>query len=254
MLRSWRSVVLQALAICIVLVAASANSAHSADSERLLFVRPEDLRTVLFGAIDAGRSIFVTAGSKQTLTGPLDRTGFVVMEATGAGLTRERAWRDGADVPAIRLTTQSSILVGHQWNLGRVFFAAFIGPEILHEQLTVAGQTFRFSEPRYGAKAQAELWANPSADTLLTATAVGTSTNTSLWLRASAGHRVWRDMFAGPEVASYSTATYQETKVGAHLTGVQFGIVQGRVSAGWMMTDERRPGSPYFSASAWIRM
>jgi hypothetical protein len=252
--RSWRSLAIYLAGFALDLVTSPLAPAVAADPDRLLFVRPEDQRTVLFSAVDAGRSLFLTVGSKQTLVGPLDRTGFVIMETSGFGVTRERLWRDGAELPAIRLTTQTSTLVGHQWSLDRLFLAGFIGPEVLHEQLTDAGQVYRFSEPRYGAKAQVELWSHPTRDTLLTGTVVGTTTNMSLWTRGSAGYRIWRDLYAGPEVTAYATKTYQETKVGAHVTGVQLGIVQGRVSGGWMMTDDGRPGSPYLSIAAWIRM
>jgi hypothetical protein len=240
--------------LALYLSVACGGSAIAADPDRLLFVRPEDQRTVLFGQVDAGRSLFVTAGSKQTLTGPLDRSGFVIMETTGFGLTRETLWRDGVDLPATRVTTQTSVTVGHQWSLNRLFLAGFIGPEILHEQLTVAGRACRFSEPRYGAKAQFELWANPTADTLLTATIVGTSSNLSLSARGSAGMRIGAGLFAGPEIAVYTKGNYQETKLGAHLTGWSLGIVQGRISGGWMTTEEKRSGTPYISVGAWIRM
>ncbi len=236
------------------LAQAACGAAMAADPDQLLFIRPEDQRSVLFSAVDAGRSVFLTVGSKQTLVGPLDRTGFVIMETSGFGLTRERFFVDGSSLPATRFTTQTSVVVGHQWNIPRLFLAGFIGPEIQHEQLTVAGQVYRFSQPRYGAKAQVELWANPTRDTLLTATIVGTTTNASLWARGSAGYRIAADLYAGPEVTAYATETYQETKLGAHVTGFRLGILQGRMSAGWMMTDEKRPGSPYVSLAAWIRM
>ena len=253
-LRSWHSLLLCLTLLFLHVADATLGPGLAADPDRLLFIRPEDQRSVLFAAVDAGRSVFLTAGSKQTLVAPLDRSGFVIMETSGFGLTRETTWREGAQLPTIRLTTQTSVIVGHQWNLDRLYLAGFIGPEILHEQLTIAGQAFRFSEPRYGAKAQFELWSNPTPNTLLTGSAVGTTTNMSLWVRGSAGIRIWSSLYAGPELAAYATRTYQETKVGAHVTGFQLGIVQGRVSAGWMMTDEKRPGSPYLSATAWIRM
>ena len=44
-----------------------------------LFLRPDDMHTVLFGSLDVGRSIFVSGGVKRTLTGPLDRSGFVAI-------------------------------------------------------------------------------------------------------------------------------------------------------------------------------
>ena len=254
MLRSRRFRRLGSACLFLHFAQAAWSGAVSADPDRLLFVRAEDQRSVLFSSLDSGRSVFLTAGSKQTLVGPLDRTGFVLMETSGFGLTRERFWRDGADLPATRFTTQTSVVVGHQWNLPRLFLAGFLGPEILHEQLTVAGQVYRFSQPRYGVKAQLELWSNPTRDTLLTATVVGTTTNASLWARGSAGYRVATDLYAGPEITAYVTETYQETKLGVHATGWRLGILQGRVSGGWMITDERRPGSPYVSVAAWLRL
>ncbi|MGA0595446.1 cellulose biosynthesis protein BcsS [Enterovirga sp. CN4-39] len=230
------------------------EGAAAADPDRLLFVRPEDLRTVLFSQIDAGRSVFFTLGAKQTLVGPLDRTGFVVMETSGFGITHERFRRQELDLPAVRFTTQTSVLVGQQWNLGPVFLSALIGPEILHEQLTIAGQVQGFSEPIYGAKGLIELWAHPTRNTLLTATLTGTTAKASVSGRGSVGYRVWNNLFAGPEISAYATDSYQETKAGAHLTGFAFGILQGRFSAGWMVTDDRRRGSPYVSVAAWARM
>lgn len=81
----FRSVLAQSAAL---LLASPATFAQTLDED--LFIRPEDQRTVLFGSIDGGRSVFVSAGSKQALSGSLDRTGFVAMETAGSGLTRER--------------------------------------------------------------------------------------------------------------------------------------------------------------------
>src|SRR5215207_7010941 len=50
-----------------------------------LFVSGTDLKTVLFGSLDAGRSSFITLGAKQTLSGPLARSGFVSLAAVGYG-------------------------------------------------------------------------------------------------------------------------------------------------------------------------
>lgn len=237
------------------LLAGAANlvPARAADRDEALFVRPEDQRSVVFGSVDVGRSLFLTTGAKQTLVGPLHRTGFVVMEATGIGFTRERFGGE-ASLPALRFTTQSSVMIGHQWSMNGLFLAAFIGPELQHEQLTVAGRIYRFSQPQYGARAQFELWANPTADTLLTATVVAGSARTSLYGRASAGYRLFGGVYAGPEVGTYLTESYRETKVGAHVTGMKWGILEGRVSGGWTVTDDKRPGSPYLGLTAWMRL
>lgn len=228
--------------------------AHAGGRDEDLFVRPEDQRSVLFASVDAGRSAFASAGSKQTLVGPLDRPGFLIMEAGGFGMTRERYRTDVMDLPATRLTTQSSLLFGHQWNGSGLYMAAMAGPELQHEQLTVADRVYRFSKPRYGVQGQVELWANPSNETMLTGTVVARTSRLSIWARSSGGLKIGGSLYAGPEVMTYATDTYHEVRVGVHLTGVQIGIVQGRVSAGWMMTDDGKPGTPYVGASAWIRM
>jgi hypothetical protein len=43
---------------------------HATSRDEDLFVRAEDMHTVLFGSLDAGRSLFLTTGVKRTLTGP----------------------------------------------------------------------------------------------------------------------------------------------------------------------------------------
>ena len=236
-----------------VLVVASLAVPPVQAGDEDLFIRPEDQRNVLFAGVDVGRSVFVSGGSKQTLVGSLDRPGFLVLESAGFGLTRE-VYRGAVELPALRLTTQSSVVTGYQWLVPGLYVAALVGPELEHEQLTVGGEIYRLSQPRLGARGQVEIWSNPTSSTLLTGTVVASSTRGSVWARGSAGYALWRGLFVGPEVTTYATDTYREVKAGLHVTGFSLGIVQGRVSAGWMMTDDGHAGSPYVGISAWIRM
>lgn len=246
-----------ALPACVLgaaLLLAFAEPASAIDRDEELFIRPSDQRTVGFASFDVGRSVFVTVGAKQTLVGPLDRTGFVAMESAGFGITQERSRIEGASLPATRFATQAASLVGYQWTFPGLYIASLVGPELDHEQLTVAGQIARVSQPRFGARGQIEVWANPSRDTMLTETLVAGSTRGSLYSRTSAGYRVAGDLYAGPEVTLYATDTYREIKWGGHLTGLDVGLVHLRASGGWMTSDDHRPGSPYIGLTAWIRM
>ena len=234
-------------------VAALPGPSFAGGRDEELFIRPEDQRIVGFASVDLGRSVFVSGGTKQAITGSLDRTGFVAIESGGFGLTRERL-SGSPDVAVTRLKTEAAVLFGFQSVVPGLYLAGFVGPELEHEQLTIGVTPYRFSKPRYGVQGQAELWSNPTADTLLTGTVVAGSARLSLWARASAGIRVAGKFFVGPEVTAYSTETYRETRFGAHVTGFSIGIVQGRVSAGWMMTDDGRRGTPYFGLTGWIRM
>lgn len=229
-------------------------AAQAGPRDEDLFIRPEDQHTVLFGSLDAGRSVFVSGGAKQSLTGPLDRSGIVMMESTGFGLTRERFRPEGADVSVLRFTHQTSALAGYQWNGDGLYMAAFAGPEVQQEQLTYGGRVYRFSQPRLGGRGQFDLWARPTPETLVTATLIASSTRTSIWGRVSAGIRLADKLFVGPEATFYTTPTYTERRWGAHLTGLALSIVTLRLSAGWMEDDSHRRGSPYLGMSAWIRL
>lgn len=231
-----------------------AGPVASGGRDKDLFIRAEDQRTVLFGSMEGGRSVFASAGAKQTLTGPLDRTGFVAMEAYGFGLTRERLRAGELDLPAMRYTHQSGVLIGHQWALNGLYVAAYAGPETHQEQVAAAGRVSRLSSPRVGARAQLEMWAHPTPDTLVTGTVVAGSARTSVWARGSTGLRMLGPAFVGPEVTLYATPTYTEARIGGHVTGFSLGLLQLRASAGWMVDDAHRRGSPYAGLTAWIRL
>lgn len=190
------------------------SAARAEPRDEDLFIRPEDQRVVLFGGVDAGRSVFVSGGAKQSLIGSLDRSGFVFMESSGFGLTRERFRPEGADVPVLRFTHQTSALTGYQWNGDRIYVSALAGPEIQEQQLAYGGRVYRFSQPRLGGRGQLDLWTNPTQDTLVTGTLIASSTRGSVWGRASTGFRVFEQAFLGPEVTFYVTPTYSEVRYG----------------------------------------
>lgn len=248
------------LAGCLLLAGCAASAlsvaapAAASPRDEDLFVRPEDQHTILFGSLDAGRSSFVSGGAKQTLTGPLDRSGFVLMETDGVGLTRERVRTEAGSIAVDRFKHQASLAAGYQWALGPVYAAAFVGPSLYQEQLAYDGRFRRFSQPRAGAQVQAEFWANPTAETMLAGTIIAETTRTSVWSRAAAGVKVFGTAFVGPEVTVYATPTYRETRWGAHVTGLSLGVVTLRLSAGWMTDDAHRQGSPYAGLSAWVRL
>lgn len=218
-----------------------------------LFIRPEDQHIVMFGSLDAGRSVFVSGGSKQTVTGPLDRSGFVIQESSGYGLTRERS-RSETSAPIERLTYQASTLVGYQWALPNLYAAAYLGPELRWEQVAYGGRIERLSRPHAGVQLQYEVWSNPTPGTLFTATAILGSANMSVWSRVSTGLRFADSLFVGPELTVYATPTYSETRWGAHVTTLKVGIVELRLSGGWLTDAAHSHGSPYGGVSAWFRL
>lgn len=238
----------------VLILAAAGTGARATPRDEELFMRPIDQRWVLFGSADVGGSTFLSGGSKQALTGPLDRAGFLALETTGIGLTRETIRLGDLRVPIQRFVHQGAVLGGYQHMFGPLYVAAYAGPEASHEQIAYEGRFARFAQPRLGVRGQLEIWWNPTPDTLLTTTVVAGSARNSIWARASAGIRLFDKTFVGPEVTVYTTPTYRETRIGLHLTGPRIGIVNLRLSGGVMTDEGRKPNAAYGGLSAWIRL
>lgn len=167
-----------------------------------------DLRTVLFGSLDAGHSTFGSLGVKRALGGPLDHSGPVGMASLGYGGTDERL--EGPEGPRLtRHAVQASALLGYQWARDGVFLAVFAGPEVEGDRLNRSASLPRMTDAHLGVRLHGEVWAHPTANTLFTTTMiVGTARTEHLWARSSAGYAFWDGVFLGPEASVYATDTY----------------------------------------------
>ena len=203
---------------------------------------PAPQRTVLFSSTDAGSSGFLTVGAKRTLAGSLDESGPVALASIGAGGSPERMGLPGLGDATFRPAVQASALAGYQWALGRTFLSLFAGPELDRDRFSSAGGPAR-EATRIGARVHGEIWMHPTDETLVTGTAIAGTARGHLWTRASAGYKVWRDVFVGPEASLYRTDGYREWRVGAHATGLQLGRFTFRLSTGWRREDSSPKGA-----------
>jgi hypothetical protein len=208
-----------------------------------------DLNTVLFGTLDGGRSMFMSAGVKRTLGGPLDRNGFLFMGGTGFGGAPERGTQ--FDTASFQPTMQAYGLIGYQWMFPRVAVSALVGPELDAE--ADALNTIRSARTRFGLRGHAELWAHPTPETLATATLIAGSARGHVWGRVSGGYAFWPGVFLGPEAVFYTRDDYREWRLGAHVTGLKWGAVNFRFSGGLMQSNDDRTGA-YFGLSGYVRM
>lgn len=220
----------------------------------------EEVRAVLFGSLEAGRSGFLNAGGKFA-PGGLTGDGFVAMGGLGSGLHTERDWGDREAVANGRVprvpgtTTLAHALGGWQWARSWGVVALFAGPEVSLDTLDTSVPVRPVL--RFGLRLHAEVWARPSDATLLTVTGITGTARGDGWGRISWG---WRALtgYLGPEAALYADRTgYRKWSLGVHLTDVPvpWSTLEGlraRVSAGWLYEEQvRRPGL-YLSACAWL--
>lgn len=213
-----------------------------------------EIDALLFGSLDAGAATFVTVGAKLTL-GPLDRDGFAMLASVGGGRRDERggcacAPRGGYDLALTRYTAIGAAVFGYQWFFDWGVVAAFAGPEGTMETLT-DGHGFAADPARFGLRLHGEVWARPTQDTLLQATAVAGSARDSAWGRLAWGYKLW-ETYLGPEVSAYTDTTgYRKWNLGLHATDFAFGAYSFRVSAGVQTETGVRRMSPYVGLSVW---
>jgi hypothetical protein len=139
-----------------------------------------DLRTVLFGSLDAGHSTFGTVGVKRTLLGSLDRSGPLGMASLGYGGTAERAWSEAGETRLRRHALQASALLGYQWVSDGIVIAALAGPEIEGEHVSRRVMP-DVSDAHFGLRLHGEIWAHPTTHTLLTTTVIVGTARTRIY-------------------------------------------------------------------------
>ena len=204
-----------------------------------------EIDTLMFGSLDAGAAQFLTVGAKFGF-GSLDREGFAALASGGGGRRAER----GDDGPRQRFTIGAAVVVGYQWFFDWGVVGAYAGPEIATEML-VDRRGLAPLPLQPGLRLQGELWARPTEETLVQATAVAGSARESLWLRVAGGYRVW-GAYLGPEIGGYIDATgYQKRALGVHGTDFDAGRFSARVSVGIQTESGRRGAAPYLALSVW---
>jgi hypothetical protein len=205
-----------------------------------------EIDALLFGSLDAGAATFLTVGAKLGLS-PLDRDGVVVLASAGSGRQRERG---DFGLPRARYTFSAAAVVGYQWFFDWGTAAIFTGPEGAIEMLADQ-RALAVAPATYGARLHAEIWARPSENTLLQATAIAGSTRSSLWSRLAWGYRAW-GAYLGPELSVYGDETgYRKWNLGLHATDFAVARFSFRVSAGLQTETGRRSAVPYVALAVW---
>jgi hypothetical protein len=153
----------------------------------------------------------------------------------------------------LRHTVLASALAGYQWMFPWGAVSAFAGPEASYEVVPdLPLEDRRRSRMRLGARVQGEVWARPTAETLLTANLILGSARQNAWGRLAWGYRAVGDVYLGPEVAAYMTDTFRKEQIGIHATGVELFGLSLRLSGGWQREGERHRTGPYGGLSVHV--
>jgi hypothetical protein len=203
----------------------------------------DDPWTVLFSSAEIGSSMFSGGGFKRSLTGPLAAGGFVLLGTAGAGSLRDREVGHHAPVQIDYMSTQGSLLIGHQWKLERGVWALMVGGEADLRQPVVNGTLLEREDPLLGLRVQAEFWLHPTENTVATGTLIAGTSRPHLWARATWGYRVWQSIHVGPEAALSLEPNFAEGRLGVHLTGLRIRSYHLRLSGGILFQNSGEPAA-----------
>ena len=88
---------------------------------------------------------------------------------------------------------------------------------------------------------QGDLWATPTPDTMVHASAYVSSLDARLWARLSPGWLLPQGFYAGPEIEAYREREYGKLRIGLHLTGLR--LLGAELAAVGRLAAHERPAA-----------
>lgn len=143
---------------------------------------------------------------------------------------------------AASLGTQAegAVMAGYAWASPEAVLAAYLGVDARRNELASAGRVTEAGG--VGIKAALDLYARPTAFTMIHATGSYASPFNAYYGRIRAGVAAFAGGYVGPEVALLGDDFYRQWRIGAHLSGMQFGALQLGLSGGYLRDQARKGG------------
>jgi hypothetical protein len=196
----------------------------------------DDPRIMLFSGRDIWRNGAFAHGGFIVAPSGLDQDGLLLKIMLSGGLYRYDAQNLGERVVGAEWLTQ--VLPG--WRMKR--------PEIQNHHLWPDDPANRLRGYSYGLRVAAEMWYEPTAETMIAADISLSSIATSNSTRAAYGWRVLEEMlggiYIGPELQYFGSAGYRHARLGLHITSVKTEDTEWSAAAGWARDSTGR-SSPY---------
>jgi hypothetical protein len=171
-----------------------------------------------------------------------EQDGLLLKVMLSGGLYRYDAQSSGDRVVGAEWLAQ--VLPGWRIKRGDLELKVFMGPEIQHHHLSPDDPANRLRGYSYGLRVAAEVWCEPTADTMIAADISLASIATSNSARAAYGWRVLEDMlgglYIGPEAHYFGSDGYRHGRLGVHITSVKTEDTEWSAAAGWARDSSGR--------------
>ena len=131
------------------------------------------------------------------------------------------------------------------WRFKRGSFEATVFAGLEHEYhyvRSVDGLQWLWGET-LGPRVAADLWWNPTAQTMASASVGYSPAAASYFLRGALGWRLFDLLYLGPEAQALGDARYRQLRFGAHATALRTGPIEWSAGFGYVHDSDRRAGA-----------
>lgn len=237
-----RRVIVTALAVATGVVCVAADWAAAAE--------PADPTLLFFTGTDVWRyGTFLYTGGVWSPAG-LDSDGFVVKTLLNGG---EYTYTSGDLHKDINVMMGSAaILPGWRFTRDGIFISVFAGPVVQDYRLTPYDPGGILHGFYVGGEVAAEVWYQPSPNTMAMLSGAIASIGPTGSLRAAFGFNLFGAGYIGPETQELWCGDFQEVQFGGHVTGLRTGRLEWSTGGGWSLTSDHRSG-PYVRLGVNVR-
>jgi hypothetical protein len=140
--------------------------------------------------------------------------------------------------------TQSdgSLMVGYEWVLRAATVAIYVGADASENQLSVNDPNNASKGFHAGGKVAVDFYVNPTPYSMASGSVSYATANNAYYSRFKLGLAVAPQLFVGPELLVLGDNFYSQWRLGLHLTGLRFGMMQFGISGGYLDDKVRGHG------------
>lgn len=194
-------------------------------------------RFLLFSGSDLwAHGSFLYGGTLWSPDG-LDREGFTLKTLISGGTYSYLSGTLG-EVRGRELVAQ--IMPGWRFKRGAIELKAFAGVDAQNHHLAPNDPDSKLRGGDLGLRAAFELWAEPTADTMVSLDGSVSTIAGSYSVRAAAGWRLFNAFYAGPEVQAFASDGYRQRRIGAHITALKLGGLEYSAATGYATDSDDR--------------
>lgn len=128
---------------------------------------------------------------------------------------------------------QGGLLVGYEKIYKNASIAGYVGVDIRDNSLSTADINNSTVGTTAGVKAVAEAYLQPTDLTMFSAYASYSTAHDAYYARVRAGYRVFDNGYMGPELTFLGDEYFGQSRIGAHLSGLQLAAFQLGISGGY---------------------